>query len=203
MQLKDFNTLAEAQAYTVTQPKLIHRDTMNSLLADAQLYVTFKAIAEDTSNPALQNMISAFLDSEEYNFMIGNPTGDRQIAALDSIISGGGPLATALTAIRPIILSIANPTTAPYANATLNDFAVAKDDQTRFKAVPASAINDKWLTLMWAGEFEAHRPSVYFVQGGKKRRLTNFPLIESAGTYECFVNNNQNLFVDNAYNAVV
>lgn len=204
--LKDFTTLADAKAYSVTQPRLIHRDTMNSLLASSGLYVGFKAIAEDANNP-FQNLIAAFLDSVEYNFMIGNATGDRQIAALDSIIAAGGDLGAALTALRPVILDIANPVVFPYANSTLNDFAVAKDDQTRFVAIPDSAIENNYLKITvdtsLNAEFEAHRPSVYKLVHGQYVRITSFPLVDLSGDYIALVNNFRGLYVDNVYGVVV
>jgi len=196
MNLQDFDTLADAKLYSQTHPKLIHRDTMNSLLADAQLYVTFKAIAQDTSNPQLQNLIAAFLDSQEYNFMVGNATGDRQIAALDGLIALGGDLGAALAQIRPIILAIANPTTNPFANSTQHDFALAKGFIVR---IEKQAV-DGWLKITTSADCEAHRPQVYVDVQGVMRRVAGFDVVSVAGDYITQVTRGYtSYFVDNAY----
>jgi hypothetical protein len=201
MQLKDFDTLAAARLYETTQPRLIHRDTMNSLLASAGLYVSFQALAKDTNNP-FQNLIAAFLDSTEYNFMIGNPTGDRQIAALDSIIAAGGDLGAALAQLRPVILSIANPVIKPFENATAHDFAVAKNDINRFKSVPNTAIEQNYLKITTTADCEPHRPSVYTQVHGEYIRVTSFPMVSVAGDYIALVTNHRDLHVDDVYGVV-
>ena len=200
MNLQDFATLADAKLYSQTHPKLIHRDTMNSLLADAQLYVTFKAIAQDASNPQLQNLIAAFLDSQEYNFMVGNATGDRQIAALDGLIALGGDLGAALAQIRPIILAIANPIVYPFANSTEHDFALAKGFIVR-KAVGQV---DGILVITTTADCEAHRPQVYqyIASVDYYKRVAGFGEVSTAGTYKIQVPRVPNLFIDDYYGVV-
>lgn len=193
--LKDFNTLAEAKAYTEAfEQEVSLTDTLILLSltgSDATLF-------QSTSPRAMAFMLSIQAGVPSFDLRNSTEAGQQLQGLLSLLVQDG--------AVTPQFLeqgiAFCNKVVTPHENATEHDWAVAKDDQARFKAVPASAINDKWLTLTWAGEFEAHRPSVYFVQGGKKRRLTSFPLIESAGTYECFVNNNQNLFVDDVYGAI-
>lgn len=204
MKLSEFNTLAEAKLYHKTQPRLIHRDSMNSLLASAGLYVGFQAMAVDNTNP-FQNLIAAFLDSTEYNFMRGEPTstGERQIAALDSMIAAGGALGGALAQLKPIILAMANPVINPYENATEHDFAVAKDIQTRFKQMPNTAIVKDRLIITTNADCEKHNPSIYIKVGSKYERISGFVGVETAGEYNAFVNKNRDLYVDNVYGVVV
>ena len=158
MKLSDFATLALAQAHTVTQPKLIHRDTMNSLLANAGIYAAFKVMALDDANP-FQDNIAAFLDSTDYNFMVGDgtTTGDRQIAALDTMIASGGAMGAALSAIRPIILAIANPVVYPCANVTLHAFELAKDTVTR---IPLVANEQGYARITTTSDCPLHNPQI-------------------------------------------
>jgi hypothetical protein len=125
MKLSDFNTLAEAQAYTETVGKIINRDTMNNILALSGVYIRFKEIATDNTHPH-QNILAAFLDSQNYNFIIGNDTGDAQISVLDGMIAADTDISTALSQLKPILLSKANTTTFPFSDATQEQFDSAK-----------------------------------------------------------------------------
>ena len=127
MNLSDFNTLTEAQEYSETTGKIINRDTMNNLLALSGVYIRFKEIAVDNTHQ-YQNMTAAFLDSQNYNFIIGNETGDAQITVLDAIIAANIDISPALTALKPIILSKANITTHPFADVTQSQFNTAKNE---------------------------------------------------------------------------
>ena len=199
MNLQDFATLAQAQAYETTQPRLIHRDSMNSLLASAGLYVNLKAIAQDTTSP-FQNLISAFLDSTDYNFMVGNSTGDRQIAALDSIISAGGDLGAAMSSIRPLILGMANPTYKPFENNTKHDFELARGTITR-KAVTQK---DGILTINTNADCERHNPQVYqYIESADfYKRVAGFRGVGVAGKYQIEVPRVASLYIDDAYGVV-
>lgn len=198
MKLSDFNTLADAKAYTTTEPKLIHRDSMNSLLASAGMYVALKDISQDSTNPH-QNLIAAFLDSTEYNFMVGNSTGDRQVLALDSMISAGGAMGVALQSLKPAILSIANPTVKPFESATKHDFDAAKGVIAR---VSKQAV-DGWLKITTAAECESHRPQIYVDVQGVLQRVAGFNAVSAAGDYVAQVPRGYTeYFVDDAYNVV-
>lgn len=137
--------LAEAQAHEVQTHKLIHRDTMNGLLAKFKLYMTFKAIAADNSNP-FQNEFAAFLASEEYNFKFNSNTGLAQIGMLDLIIAAKdqNPALTALSdavsALKPVILSIANPVSSPFENVTLADIEYHRQEIVELGALDVDGI---------------------------------------------------------------
>lgn len=199
MNLSDFDTVEEARVYEAVEPKLIHRDSMNSLLASAGMYVALKGIAEDTTSP-YQNLIAAFLDSTEYNFMIGNPTGERQIAALDSIISGGGVLGEGISAIKPVILALANPTVNPYKNATKHDFELSKGTMT-YKTIPLQDKN--FIVITTNADCERHSPKVRVKVGNTYVRKGSFGFVEKAGEYIAEVPRGYSeYFVDNAYGVV-
>jgi len=108
----DSLALAAAQAHTETQGKLIPRNTMNSILAQAGLYNAFLA-----ASPT-DDLIAAFMDvsSTEYNFIQSNPTGDGQIAALDTLIAGDYPQ---LAALKPTLIALCNVPYQPFENTTL------------------------------------------------------------------------------------
>lgn len=199
MNLSDFSTLAQAQAYETTQPKLIHRDSMNSLLASVGMYNALKAIAADTSNPDSDAM-SAFLDSTDYNFMVGTSTGDRQIAALDEIIARGGALGDGLALIKPYIIAMANATYRPFKNSTKHDFALAKGTITR-KAVTQT---DGILVLTTTADCEKHNPQVYqyIASADFYKRVAGFRNVEFARQYKIEVPRVNDLFVDDAYGVV-
>ena len=204
MNLQDFATLVEAKAYTTTQPKLIHRDSMNSLLASAGMYIALKDVAADTASP-YQNLMAAFLDSVEYNFMIGNATGDRQIGALDSIIASGGALGLGLAAIRPTILAMANPEVKPFENATEHAFQVAKG-AIENNLAPITAENG-YARITVSADVEAHNPQIrqkltFADNSVIYKRVAGFSAVSLAGDYQAQCPNLTDLFVDNAYGVV-
>ena len=110
----DVLALAAAQAHTETQGKLIPRNTMNSILAQALLYNDFLE-ASPTND-----LIAAFMDvsSTEYNFIQSNPagTGDQQIAALDTLIAGDYPT---LAALKPTLIALCNVPYKPFESTTM------------------------------------------------------------------------------------
>jgi hypothetical protein len=204
MLLSDFSTLAEAKAYTTTQPKLIHRDSMNSLLASAGLYIALKGIALDSANP-FQNLIAAFLDSVEYNFMVGDgtTTGDRQILALDSIIASGGDFGAAIASIKPVILAMANPTVNPFETKTAHDFELAKGI---FNKVPIT-VESGFCSIITTADIESHNPQIYrkvtFGNGDVEYiRVAGFSAVSTAKLYRVQCPSFPNMYMDNAYSVV-
>ena len=172
--LAEFDTLQAAKEYPQTRGKMIPRVTMNSLLGDAGLMLAFQAESET------DDRFAAFMHptSTEYNFMVGNPTGDKQIAMLnDIIIEGKFP---ALAALKPIVLYIANPVTYPHANATEYDFKRAKGLPIAQKEV--APVNG-YIKITLTQNVEPHRPQVYVDIQGVKQRITGFGLVDKAGDY--------------------
>lgn len=119
----DALALAAAQAHTETQGKLIPRNTMNSILAQAGMYNAF-LLASPTDD-----LIAAFMDvsSTEYNFIQGNATGDGQIAALDTLIAGGYPQ---LAGLKPVLIGLCNTPFNPFADATIEQVKAIRDPAT-------------------------------------------------------------------------
>lgn len=142
-QLSDFNTLAEAQAYTDTKHKLLPPATMNSLLARYGLYSALESIRQ-TPGHVFQDAVGAFLDPKngEYNFMQTGATGPAQIALVDQILSASVivtlgqrtvDVSAQLALLKPELIEACNVVTQPYANATQAEFDYA---QTEVLAVP-------------------------------------------------------------------
>lgn len=125
MQLSDFNTVEDARAYEETKGFLINRDTVNSQLAQKGIYNKIKAIAADDASP-FQDIISAFLDSKNYNFIQGNVTGDAQLALLDALIAANLDISQELIEIKQIFIDKANRKTKPFESATQAQFNIAK-----------------------------------------------------------------------------
>jgi hypothetical protein len=204
MKLSDFATLALAQAETVTQPKMIHRDTMNSLLADAGIYVALKQMALDNNNP-FQNNIAAFLDSTDYNFMIGDgtTTGDRQLSELDIMIASGGAMGAAIAAIRPIILRKANPLTFPFKNATEHTFKLAKGTIERLPIF----LEKGFARITTTRDCVLHNPQITHMttfDDGLIRydRVAGFIGVSAAGPYVVKCPNLPDLFIDDPYGVI-
>jgi len=192
--LAEFETLKAAKEYTQTQGRLIPRTTMNSLLGDAGLMLAFEAEAQT------DDRFAAFMHptSTEYNFMIGNATGDKQIAMLDDIIAEGK--FPALAALKPIVLHIANPVTYPHTNATEYDFKREKGLPIPKKEVEPVKGHIK---ITFTQDVEPHRPQVYVMVQGVKQRITGFGLVDKAGDYLAQVPRGYaQFYVDDAYGVI-
>lgn len=223
--------LAIAAAATEVRGSFISANTMNGLLVVGQLYTALYKLKNLDGHPA-QDSAGAFLDprSTDYNFIIGDPTGDAQIANLDGLIgfdeetqSIPNPIlitfgertvnvSEALLNLKPIFIGLCNKPTLMFPNVSLYDVIVAKNEQDRFTEVNLANINtiDKdWLLVRFEPsrnpQFAAHTPAVYTVIHGEKKYLNRFekPITED-GNYKVFVNKNRGqLFVDDIYGVVV
>jgi hypothetical protein len=219
MQLKDFNTLAEAQAYTVTTIGRIQGPEPKTAVETVNVFNgTRDRLASFTPNPLLTveqqaqasllaGMIVKALDNlfkEEFYLQLENPQIQEAYAA--SLALG------VLTQVEyDGILQAATTISTPFKNATQHDFAVAKNDPTRFKSVTNTAIEQGYLKITIdlsiapkeSPNFEPHRPSVYKHVHGEYIRVTSFPVVSVAGDYIALVTNHRDLVVDNVYGVVV
>ena len=191
--LADFATLADARAYTTTEGRMIPRTTMNSILGDAGLMIAFEqeALTDDR--------FAAFMHptSTEYNFMVGDGTGDRQIAMLDDIISEGK--FPTLSQLKPIVLALANRQQQPYANATLYDWQRARGVVIPQKQV---SVSGGWIKITLTQDVEPHRPQIYTETLGIKRRIAGFDVVSTAGDYLAYVGGFAYVWVDDAYQVI-
>jgi len=195
----DTVALSEARLYEQTKGQLIHRDTMNSLLAQAKSYVSFKVMAEDGNNP-FQNELAAFLDSEEFNFMQDSSTGLAQIAMLDSIIGEGvAGLSDAIAILKPTIIALANKSHLPFENVTLADVKRIRKTTEYAELSP----HDGWLKITTSADCEKHNPQIFAETQGVRHRVAGFNAVESAGDYIVQVpRSNVTFFVENPYGVI-
>ena len=195
----DVLALDEARAYTQTEGQLIHRDTMNSMFAQAKLYVAFKDMAADPSNP-FQNELAAFLDSQDFNFMQDSATGQAQIAMLDAIIDAGvDGLSAAISTLKPIIIGLANRITNPFAGVTLADVKRTRGTITFKTIVPDGG----WLKITTNADCEKHSPQIYADTLGVRHRVAGFNGVEKAGDYLAQAPRGYaELFIEDAYGVI-
>ena len=202
MNLQDFATLALARAHPVIIGELINRDSLNGWLGGAGIYKRMKTIAADPAHPDC-DVMEAFLDSVDYNFIAGTTTGDAHIALLDSLIANESTIGPQLAALRPLVMSRANVVTYPLANTTKQDF-----DRAHGLFVYAPVIVDQgFCKITTNADCEAHRPQIYrkvtFANGDIDYvRVAGFGTVELEGTYRVQCPSFPELFVDNAYGVV-
>jgi hypothetical protein len=211
MQLKDFNTLAEAKAYTVTTIGRIQGAEPKTAVETVNVFNgTRDRLASFTPNPLLTAeqqaqasllagmIVKAFdnLFKEEFYLQLENPQIQEAYAA--SLVLG-----VLTQAEYDGILEAATTVSTPFKNATQHDFAVAKNDPTRFKSVPNTAIEQGYLKITTTADCEAHRPSVYKLVHGEYIRVTSFPVVSVAGDYIALVTNHRDLYVDDVYGVVL
>jgi hypothetical protein len=193
--LAEFDTLAEAKAYTQTRGKMIHRNSMNAWLSQAGKYRRLKEIAADAVNP-LGDGAAAFLDSTEYNLIQTSETGQGVIQLMQALISAEGN-DPALQAVLDKGVAAANEVYYPHANATEYDFKRAKGLPIAQKEV--APVNG-YIKITLTQNVEPHRPQVYVDIQGVKQRITGFGLVDKAGDYLAPVPRGYSAFyVDDAY----
>lgn len=194
--------LAEAQTFELVEKKLIHRDSMNSYLAQLSIYRAFQILA-DTDGDPWQDAAAAFMDSQEFNFMTGDgtTTGDLQIVMLDDMIAGnvtvdvGGntvDVSAALAQLKPIVLARANLVTYPFADVTLEDIAYYREEVIEL----GKQLSESMFTLTIANDARTPQNDVVIQQryGNDENNLTpwrtlaNFPTVEFAlDTYQALI----------------
>jgi hypothetical protein len=156
MILSDFNTEEEAKAHAVVVGQLINRDTLNGWLGGAGIYKRMKAIAVDTTHPYC-DVMEAFLDSVDYNFIAGTSTGDAHITLLDSLIANEPTVGPALSALRPLVMARANVVTYPFVNITSYDFQLAKGTCRKIPILVKKGL----CRIRTTADVESHNPQVY------------------------------------------
>ncbi len=196
MKLSDFDTLAEAKSATAVRGKLIHRNSMNAMLSEADRYTRLKDIAADPTHP-LQDKVAAFMDSTEFNFMQDNETGLKVTAMMDELITHEND--PALQAVRDMSVAKANESYKPFENATQYDWLKAKGT---CPTKPVTAING-WVKIFLTRDVEAHAPQVYGMVQEVKTRVAGFSTISKAGDYVVQVPRGfRQMYVDDAYEAI-
>lgn len=139
MKLQDFSTLAEAQAYEKTETAFISKSTMSLYMRAAGLYLLFYKLAEgkmdtDGDHPAKETafMVTKALesgnaDNKDFNFIIGHPFGDANLAELDNLINTHlTEYAAQLTTLKALVQGHCNKVVRPFKYATQAELDLAK-----------------------------------------------------------------------------
>lgn len=194
-QLKEFETLEDARAYQAVEGKMIHRNTMNLILAQNNCYNRLKDIGSNPLHP-LRDLVSAFIDSTEYNLIQSSPTGQGVIALMQSLIQYEGNDAD-LTNVLNTSIAAANTTYKPYENVSEYDWRIACGHEIDKKqATPANG----YIKITLTQDVEAHRPQIYAEEQGVIIRIAGFKEIEKTGDYVASVPRNYSIFyVDDCY----
>jgi hypothetical protein len=109
MNLDEFTTLAEAQAYTITTHKMVSGDQMRIFMLLNGLYLYFRNHTEALQAAAFDNLQGA-----EYNFKSGHPS--NVTALFDGMIIGeaDSTIAAQLTSLKNDCVAFSNRESKPY-----------------------------------------------------------------------------------------
>lgn len=196
--LAEFETIEAARLHVEKQGKLIHRNTMNLILADNNCYNRLKEIGDNPLHP-MRDLVSAFIDSTEYNLIQSSETGQGVIALMQSLIAHEGNDADFANVLSTSI-ALANKEYKPYENVSDYNWRKARGETINTKQV--TPING-WLKITLTQDVEAHRPQVYAEVQSVMQRVTGFGAVENAGDYLAQVPRDHSVFyVDDHYGAI-
>lgn len=195
--LAEFDTLAEAKAYTQTRGKMIHRNSMNAWLSQAGKYRRLKAIAADENHP-LGDGAAAFLDSTEYNLIQTSETGQGVIALMQALIAAEGDDA-GLQAVLDKAIASANEITRPYKNVSEYEWRKARGETINKKQV--TPVNG-YIKITLTQDVEAHRPQVCVDIQGVKKQAGTAPELSKSGDYLVRASSNQVHYIDDYYGVI-
>ena len=195
--LAEFETLEAAKEYPQVRGKMVHRNSMNAWLSEANKYRRLKAIAADENHP-LGDGAAAFLDSTEYNLIQSSETGKGVIQLMQALVAAEGNDA-ALQLVLDKAIAAANETYYPYENATAHDFAKAKGNCPVKAVTPVNG----YLKITLTQDVEAHAPAIYATMQGVRKQVGTFPKISKSGDYIHKVQAGfSNYEIDNYYGAI-
>lgn len=196
--LAEFETLEAARLHIEKQGKLIHRNTMNLILAQNNCYNRLKEIGENPLHP-MRDLVSAFIDSTEYNLIQSSDTGQGVIALMQALIvhEGNDPdFANVLSAS----IALANKEYKPYENVSEYEWRKARGETINKKQV--TPVNG-WLKITLTQDVEQHKPQVYAEVQGTMHRVTGFGVVQKTGDYLAQVPRGYSFFyVDDHYGAI-
>ncbi len=218
MQLSDFlatvpelthqQALDAAKAHTVLQGNMLAATTVNGWLSAFKLLPVVKQIAEnEPSHPAHSDLLAVWvglLGDHEFNFKIGNVTGDGQIAALNRLINTDlTEHAPALNMFKDTALYFANTVKHPFATATLHDVLIIRN---ACPTKPVTAVNG-WVTITTTADVQLHNPRLMALNSrtGQWQWANNVRGVSKAGSYDAQVPRewlNAQLCIDDPYGVI-
>lgn len=196
--LAEFEALEAARLHVEKQGKLIHRNTMNLILAKNNCYNRLKEIGENPLHP-MRDLVSAFIDSTEYNLIQSSETGQGVIELMQTLIAHENNDID-FTNVLNTSISLANKEYKPYENVSEYEWCKARGEAIGTKQV--TPING-WLKITITQDVEPHRPQVYAEVQGIMQRVTGFGVVEKAGDYLAQIPRGHSVFyVDDHYRAI-
>lgn len=141
--LNEFATLADAQAYTYVNERMISPDMVVSILTDNDCVISLQNHAQ-TDDKAAGFLLALSGSVTEFNVMNSHPVGQAQQSILQHLVDIGAINATA----QAHLIGYANVTVQPYQNTSQQDFDDAqKDNGTSSQVVNYLQGQDIILTL--------------------------------------------------------
>lgn len=198
--------LQEAQAYSVTEPKLYTANVMTVMLVSAGVYGLIADTATTPEHP-VRDICMALMDrlrSEgAFNLSPNHPMGQANIQMLDGMIAGLPDYATELTGLKNQLLAGAEVISYPFARLTLFDIMVARDV---VPTIPVAVGADGFVVVEIAQDVPRHAARLRAVNP-RTLRMEDVARItfEVAGIYEIRIPHQYrgiSLLLDDAYGAV-
>lgn len=204
MQLSEFATLAEAQAYTaVNDKKQVGSGQARGYLVGINVWTALRVLQADLTNPlsALADAVIVTASDASSFFGLDADTAEGQgnIASIGIFVTAG----VLTQAQAGGFLALAVSTTTPYANATLHDLELTKKTINRTAVIVVNG----FCTITTNADTPKHSPQVYRrveVTTGDYEfiRVAGFNGVEVAGQYRIQCPSFPDLFIDDAYNVV-
>jgi len=205
MNLQDFNTLAEAQAYEEVTYKVVSPSTATSFFltrgVEDVLHANQNNATEIDANGVTLTVGSicrgALNNATGFNFDPSNELGQSNIALLNILVG----LSLITQEIADQFTSLAETVRTPFANKTQYDFDLAKDTVLT-KPVSISA-NGDYAIMSTSETSVAHSPRITTADGTVASYFRN---VSNMGTYVSQIQvqyKNQELFVDDVYGVII
>jgi hypothetical protein len=207
MSVSDSQTLAEYRA----EPLVIDKNQVGSGQARGffirkGIWQVLKTIQSDMNHPLFELADGVIITASDASSYFGlDPTtadGQGNLAAAETMVDTG--LIT--ESQKSELLGLAIKTTHPNANATEQDFQIAKGTITR-KLVSLPFEHGKCI-IKTNSDCEAHTPQIYkkltYNDGSEEFvRIAGFRTVQKAGTYRAACPYFSELYVDNAYGVII
>jgi hypothetical protein len=201
MSLKDFSTLAEAQAFElITDKKQVGSGQARGFFVSEGIWTALRQIQSDITHPlfALADAVIVTASDASSYFGLDTTTAEGQgnLVAADTMVA-----ANIITEAQKLtLLSLALNSAYPYVTATQADF-----DRARGLMVYTQSIQQTngFIKLNVSADCEAHRPQIYAIVLGIKTKVGTAPEISKAGAYLARVPTNHSSYIVENYYGVI
>jgi hypothetical protein len=202
----EYETLTDYRAAIFTvDKKQIGSGQARGFFVNKGIWTTLRQIQSDISNPLFALADAVIVTASDASSYFGlDPTTAEGQGNLEA--AGVMVAATIMTEAQKIeLLGLAIKTTYPNANATEQDFQIAKGTITR-KLVSLPFEHGKCI-VKTNSDCEAHTPQIYkkltYNDSSEEFvRIAGFRTVQKSGTYRAACPYFSELYVDNAYNVI-